>query len=69
MNDLDIKGWIALILVMVGGINLGLFGIFGGNFNGYILGDLVSRLVFIAIGVSAGYLGYLIYLLRFKKSV
>lgn len=67
MKDLDLYGWIALSLVIVGGINWGLFGLFNFNLVSAILGDLLGRLIFIAVGVGAGYLGYLIYLLKFKK--
>jgi uncharacterized membrane protein YuzA (DUF378 family) len=67
MKDLDLYGWIALSLVIVGGINWGLFGLFNFNLVSAIFGDLLGRLIFIAVGVGAGYLGYLIYLLKFKK--
>lgn len=68
MKDLDLYGWVALVLVIVGGLNWGLFGLFGFNLVHAILGDLFGRLVFIVVGVGAGYLCYLIYLLKFKKA-
>lgn len=68
MKDLDLYGWIALSLMIVGGINLGLYGLFNFNLVQAILGDLLGRLIFIIVGVSAGYFGYLIYLAKFKKA-
>lgn len=67
MKELNIYGWAALIGVLVGGINLGLMGLFGFGLITAILGNVLGRLVYIAIGVGAGYLGYLLYLEKFKK--
>lgn len=67
MKELNIYGWVALIGVLVGGINLGLMGLFGFGLITAILGNVLGRLVYIAIGVGAGYLGYLLYLDKFKK--
>ena len=50
---------IASIALLVGGLNLGLMGLFGFNLIGAILGGFLSRLIFIFMGVSAGYLIYL----------
>lgn len=68
MKDLDLYTWIALILVIVGGINWGLVGLFNVNLVSAILGDLLGRLIFIIVGAGAGYLCYLIYKMKFKKS-
>ncbi|GEM_PF-999781 len=67
MKDLNWYGWIALILVLVGGINLGLLGLFNVNIISGILGVMLGRLIFIIIGVAAGYLCYLLYLEKMKK--
>lgn len=69
MKDLDLYSWIALILVIVGGVNWGLYGLFNFNLIQGILGDLLGRLIFIVVGAGAGYLCYLIYLQKFKKAV
>jgi uncharacterized membrane protein YuzA (DUF378 family) len=66
MKDLNLYGFIALILVLVGGINWGLFGLFNVNLIEAILGSLLGRLIFIVIGVGAGYLIYLLYLEKKK---
>lgn len=69
MKDLDLYSWIALILVIVGGLNLGLYGLIHVDLISAIFGSLIGRLVFIIIGVGAGYFCYKIYLTKFKKSV
>ena len=63
---LDKWGFISLILLLVGGVDLGLFGLLHVEIIGAILGGLLSRLVFIVIGVAAG---YIIYLWAYKKSL
>lgn len=68
MKDLDLYTWIALILVIIGGINWGLMGLFNVNLVSAILGDLLGRLIFIVVGGAAGYLCYVIYLQKFKKA-
>lgn len=67
MRELNLYGWIALILVLVGGINWGLVGLFNVNIISGILGELLGRLIFIIVGVAAGYLCYLLYMERMKK--
>ena len=69
MKDFDLYTWIALTLVIVGGVNWGLYGLFNFNLIEAILGELLGRLIFIIVGGGAGYLCYLIYLLKFKKAV
>lgn len=63
MKDMGIIGFVAYILVLIGSINVGFFGLFKTDILGMIFGGL-SRLIFILIGVSAG---YLIYSMFFKK--
>ena len=67
MKEFNIYGWVAYIALLVGGINLGLMGLFGFNLIEAILGTVLGRLVLIAIAAGAGYLGYLLYLDKFKK--
>lgn len=68
MKDLNTLGWVALALVLIGGINWGLVGLFGGNIVTGIFGDFLGRVIFVAVGAAAGYLCYLVYLAKFKKS-
>lgn len=51
--------WIALILLVVGGLNWGLVGIFDWDLVATIFGDMsvVSRVVYTLVGVSALYIG------------
>ena len=67
MRELNLYGWIALIIVLVGGINWGFIGLFDLNLVGSIFGSLLSRLIYIIVGVAAGYLCYLVYLDKTKK--
>lgn len=58
MNKLKALDWIALILVIVGGLNWGLVGLFNLDLVKAIFGDmsLLSRLVYVLVGLSAVYL-------------
>ncbi len=58
MKNLNALDWIALILVIVGGLNWGLVGIFNFDLVAAIFGIMtwLSRLVYILVGLSAVYL-------------
>lgn len=66
-NSLNLYGQISLILVIVGGILWGLAGLFNVYLVTGIFGNLLGRLIYIIVGVGAGYLCYVIYLEKFKK--
>ncbi len=57
MNNLD---WVALILVIVGGINWGLVGLINLDLVETILGSIpaLQRLVYILVGLAALYMVY-----------
>jgi uncharacterized protein len=57
MNKLSTIDWLALVLVIVGGLNWGLVGFFNFNLVATILGEMsmLSRLVYALVGVSALY--------------
>ncbi|EKD73527.1 MAG: hypothetical protein ACD_45C00292G0012 [uncultured bacterium] len=60
MQNLGFLGWIAWILVIIGGIDCGFYGIFHFHLLEIILGaQLVGRAFFVLIGIGAGYLIYL----------
>lgn len=59
LDNVELLRNISFILVIVGGIALGLFGLTGVNFLTVLLGAFLSRLLCIVIGVGAGYLIYL----------
>ncbi len=63
--DLKLQVYIAMILVFVGAIDLGIFGLAGTDLISSILGHILGRLIFIVIGAAAGYLIYL----KFMKKV
>lgn len=68
MKDLNLYGMISLILVLVGGICWGLVGLFDVYLVTSIFGVMLGRLIYILVGVGAGYLCYLLYLDKFKKA-
>lgn len=68
MKELDLYAFIALIIVLVGGICWGLVGLFNIYLITGIFGNLLGRLLYIIVGVAAGYLAYLVYLEKFKKT-
>lgn len=57
MNKMNIVDWIALILVIVGGLNWGLVGIFKFDLVAWIFGDMsiIARIVYILVGLAAVY--------------
>lgn len=68
--DTSTLAWVARILVLIGGINWGLVGLFHIDIVASLLGDgLLARLIYIVIGVAAGYLCYLIYESKKKGTV
>lgn len=58
MNKLGTIDWLALILVIVGGLNWGLVGIFNFNLVTAIFGEGsgLSRIVFALVGITAIYM-------------
>jgi hypothetical protein len=58
----NVLDWIALVLVIIGGINWGLVGIGGWNIVDLILGSvpILAKIVYILVGLSALYLIYFI---------
>ena len=59
MNKLNALDWIALILVVVGGLNWALVGVLNFDLVAAILGDMsiLSRIVYTLVGLSALYVG------------
>ena len=58
MNKLNAFDWVALVLVIIGGLNWGLVGIFDFNLVATIFGDMstLSMVVYALVGLSAVYL-------------
>ncbi|HUU56623.1 MAG TPA: DUF378 domain-containing protein [bacterium] len=58
MKNLNALDWVALILVIVGGLNWGLVGIFGFDLVAWIFGSVyfIARIVYILVALAAVYL-------------
>ncbi len=68
MKDLHLYDLIALIIVLIGGINWGLIGLINLNIITAIFGfGMFSRLIFIIVGVAAVYLAYELYVAKYKQ--
>lgn len=67
MKDLNLYGIISLVLVLIGGICWGFVGLFDVYIVTGIFGAILGRLIYILVGVGAGYLCYLLYLEKFKR--
>lgn len=67
MKKLNIIDWIALILVVIGGLNWGLVGIFGFDLVQFLFSSvyIIARIIYILVGVSALYL--LFFMWKFTK--
>lgn len=62
MNKLNTVDWIAMILIVIGGLNWGLVGIAGFDLVAAIFGDMsvLARIVYILVGISAIYTIFLL---------
>ncbi|MDR7666504.1 DUF378 domain-containing protein [Methanosarcina sp. Z-7115] len=60
MADKSSIDWLALVLVIVGGLNWGLVGLFGFDLVAAIFGDMsiLSRIVYSLVGLAAVYMIY-----------
>jgi len=58
MNKLNVLDWVALVLVIVGGLNWALVGLFSFDLVATIFGDMsvLSRIVYVLVGLSAVYM-------------
>lgn len=57
MKRLNTLDWIAVVLLIIGGLNWGILGFFGVNVIGAIFGDMsmISRIIYALVGLSAVY--------------
>ena len=57
---INVIDWVALVLVIIGGLNWGLVGLFDFNLVATIFGDnsALSRIIYTLVGLSALYLIY-----------
>lgn len=58
MNKLNVIDWIALVLLIVGGLNWGLVGLLNFDLVAYIFGSMsmLSAIVYDLVGLSAVYI-------------
>ncbi len=58
MKQMSVLGWIAFVLVVIGGLNWGLVGGFNFDLVAAIFGamSVVSRVVYVLVGLSALYM-------------
>lgn len=57
MDKFSVLDWIAMILVIIGGLNWGLVGVLGLDFVATIFGgdSLIARVIYILVGLAAIY--------------
>lgn len=58
MRKLNALDWIAIVLVIVGGVNWGLVGLFGFDLVAFLFGMMtaLSRIIYVLVGLSALYM-------------
>jgi len=68
-KTLNILDWAAFVLVIVGGLNWALVGFFSFDLVAYLLGSLtlLSRIVYVLVGLSALYLVFVLPSLQRKS--
>jgi uncharacterized membrane protein YuzA (DUF378 family) len=68
MKKLNALDWVALILVIVGGLNWGLVGIFGFDLVAWLFGGayFIARIIYILVALAAIYMIIIAPLLRKK---
>ena len=57
MKKLNLLDWLVIVVLVIGGLNWGLIGLFGFDLVATIFGkmSLLSRLVYVVVGLSAVY--------------
>lgn len=62
MNKLSVWDWIAMVLVIIGGLNWGLVGLFNVDLVARIFGDmsLISRVIYVLVALAAVYVAVII---------
>jgi len=61
---MDLWSLVALIILIVGGINWGFVGLFSTDLVTSIFGSLLARLIFIIVAVAAVYMIYILVMKR-----
>lgn len=65
-NRLSVVDWVALVLVLIGGLNWGLVGFFEYDLVAELFGDMstFSKIIYDLVGISAIYLLFVVAKLR-----
>ncbi len=60
MAEKNVIDWIAIVLVIIGGLNWGLVGLFGFDLVDAVLGSIpiLAKIVYILVGIAAIYMIY-----------
>jgi uncharacterized membrane protein YuzA (DUF378 family) len=68
-NKLNVLDWIAYVLVIIGGLNWALVGFFNFDLVVYLLGSftILTRIVYVLVGLSALYFAGTIFNLQKKN--
>ena len=55
MKNLSVIDWIAIVLVVVGGLNWALVGLFGFDLVAYLFGSvmIIANIVYVVVGLAA----------------
>lgn len=58
MNKLNVIDWVAIVLIIIGGLNWGLVGFFKFNLVAALFGDMtgLTRVIYSLVGLSALYM-------------
>jgi len=64
----DTYGWVAFILVLIGGICWGIVGVFNASLMTAIFGAVLGRIIYIIVGIAALYLIYAFYVSKKKPT-
>ena len=58
MNKMHFYDWTAVVILIIGGLNWALVGLFGFDIVAFIFGNfsIASRIIYVLVGVSAFYL-------------
>lgn len=58
MNKLNVLDWVAFVLVVIGGLNWGLVGLFDWDLVAYLFGAMsaAARAVYVLVGLAALYM-------------
>ncbi len=62
MNRLSALDWVAVVILVIGGLNWGLVGLFGFDLVAAIFGDMsvLTRIIYVLVGVSAVYVAVVV---------